>query len=183
MLHVMLHSGQSGRLRGMGKTIPAVAGVALLLAVALAGRTAGAQTLRVGVSAPVTSIDPHYHNLAPNISAAAQIYDRLVRLDEHGQLAPDLATSWKLVAPDTWEFKLRDAKFHNGSEFSADDVVFTLNRVPNVPNSPSSFAAYTKPVTGTEVVDSHTIRMHTNGVFPLLPIYMAQVFVLNRKAD
>ena len=142
-----------------------------------------AQTLHVGVSAPVTSIDPHYHNLAPNNSLAAQIFDRLTRLDEHGKLSPDLATSWKLVAPDTWEFKLRDVKFQNGNPFTADDVVFTLARVPNVPNSPSNFAAYTKPVVGTEVVDEHTIRMRTNGVFPLLPVFMSQVYVLNRKTD
>ncbi|MBV9249728.1 MAG: ABC transporter substrate-binding protein [Acetobacteraceae bacterium] len=143
---------------------------------------AAAQTLRVGVSSAVTSIDPHYHNLAPNNSFGSQIYERLVELDENAHLSPGLAESWRLVAPDTWEFKLRDAKFHNGNAFSADDVVFTLNRVPNVANSPSSFAAYTRPVKATEIVDPHTIRMKTGGVFPLLPVYMAQVFVLNRAS-
>jgi peptide/nickel transport system substrate-binding protein len=52
-----------------------------------------------------------------------------------------------------------------------------------VPNSPSNFAAYTKPVTSTEIVDPHTIRLHTKGVFPLLPVYLAQFFIINRKTD
>jgi peptide/nickel transport system substrate-binding protein len=146
-------------------------------------RPAAAQTLKVGVSSAVTSIDPHYHNLSPNNSLANQIFDKLVGFDVHQRPVPDLATSWKLVAPDTWEFKLREAKFHNGNDFTADDVVFTLDRVPKVPNSPSSFAAYTKPIVSTEVVDPHTIRLRTNGVFPLLPVYLASVAILNRAAD
>ena len=144
---------------------------------------AAGQTLQVAVSSPVTSIDPHYHNLAPNISLSTQIFNRLIETDEHAQLVPGLAASWKLVAPDTWELKLRDAKFQNGNEFVADDVVFTMDRIPKVPNSPSNFAAYTKPVTSTEIVDPHTIRLHTNGVFPLLPTYLAQFFIINRKSD
>ena len=111
------------------------------------------------------------------------MFGRLVEMDEHAHLIPGLATSWQLVAPDTWEFKLRDAKFSNGNDFTADDVLFTFDRIPKVPNSPSNFAAYTKPVISTEVVDPHTIRMHTKGVFPLLPTYMAQFFIINRKAD
>ena len=157
--------------------------IALCAALAASALPAAGQTLRVAVSSPVTSIDPHYHNLAPNNSLATQIFDRLIEMDEHAHLVPGLAETWKLVAPDTWELKLRDAKFQNGNEFVADDVVFTIDRIPKVPNSPSNFAAYTKPVTSTEIVDPHTIRLHTKGVFPLLPIYLAQFFIINRKAD
>jgi peptide/nickel transport system substrate-binding protein len=157
--------------------------IALCAALTMSLLPASGQTLQVAVSSPVTSIDPHYHNLAPNISLSSQIFNRLIETDEHAQLVPGLAASWKLVAPDTWELKLRDAKFQNGNEFVADDVVFTMERIPKVPNSPSNFAAYTKPVTSTDIVDPHTIRLHTNGVFPLLPTYLAQFFIINRKAD
>ena len=157
-------------------------GLAFCASLALTAIPAAAQTLKVGVSAPVTSIDPHYHNLAPNNTLASQIFDTLTEIDPKGHLEPRLALSWKLVAPDTWEFKLRDAKFQNGTPFTADDVVFTLNRVPNVPNSPSSFATYVKEIASTDVVDAHTIRMHTKEVFPLLPTYMAQVFMISSKA-
>src|SRR5215471_12138908 len=149
----------------------------LCAALAAFALPAAAQTLQVAVSSAVTSIDPHYHNLAPNTSLATQIFNRLVEMDEHAKLVPGLAESWKLIAPDTWELKLRDAKFQNGNAFVADDVVFTMDRIPKVPNSPSNFAAYTKPVTGTEIVDPHTIRLRTNGVFPLLPTYLAQYFI------
>jgi peptide/nickel transport system substrate-binding protein len=152
-------------------------------ALALATPRAEAQTLRVGVSSAVTSIDPHYHNLSPNISLAAQIFDALVEYDVHQKPVPGLAESWHLVAPDTWEFKLRDTVFQNGKPFVADDVAFTLDRVPKVPNSPSSFAVYTKPVTSVEVVDAHTIRLHTYGVFPLLPNFLANVSILNKATD
>ncbi|HEY2619106.1 MAG TPA: ABC transporter substrate-binding protein [Acetobacteraceae bacterium] len=158
-------------------------GIALCAGLAACAVPASGQTLRVAVSSPVTSIDPHYHNLAPNISLSSQIFDRLVEMDEHAHLVPGLAETWKLVAPDTWELRLRDAKFQNGNDFVADDVVFTIDRIPKVPNSPSNFAAYTKPVTSTEIVDPHTIRLHTSGVFPLLPTYLAQFFIINRKSD
>ena len=158
-------------------------GIGLALCAALAAASpASAQTLKVAVSSAVTSIDPHYHNLAPNISLSTQIFNRLVEMDEHAHLVPGLAASWKLVDQDTWELKLRDAKFQDGSAFTADDVVFTFDRVPKVPNSPSNFAAYTKPIMSTEVVDPHTIRLHTKGVFPLLPTYLSLVFVVSRKA-
>src|SRR5262245_2764154 len=124
--------------------------IALCAGLATFALPAAAQTLRVAVSSPVTSIDPHYHNLAPNNSLAVQIFGQLIQQDEHARLEPGLAASWKLVAPDTWELKLRDAKFHDGSPFTPDDVLFTMERIPKVPNSPSNFAAYTRPVTATE---------------------------------
>jgi peptide/nickel transport system substrate-binding protein len=166
----------------MKHSAPLGAPMALCAALAAFALPAAGQTLRVAVSSPVTSMDPHYHNLAPNNSLASQIYNRLIETDEHAALVPGLAETWKPIAPDTWEIKLRDAKFQNGGAFTADDVLFSIDRIPKVPNSPSNFAAYTKPITSTEVVDPHTIRMHTNGVFPLLPIYLAQFFIVSHKA-
>lgn len=155
--------------------------IAMFTALAALAAPASAQTLRVAVSSPVTSIDPHYHNLAPNNSFAVQVFGSLVEQDAHARLVPGLALSWKLVAPDTWEIKLRDAKFHNGDSFGPDDVLFTMERIPKVPNSPSNFAAYTKPIVSTEVVDPHTMRLHTKGVFPLLPTYLAQFYIVDHK--
>src|ERR1039458_7807742 len=153
----------------MNKLIGTALGAALALAGTLPAGAVRAQTLNVAVSAPVTSIDPHYHNLAPNISMSSQIFDQLVEMDASARLIPGLALSWKLVAPDIWVFKLRDTNFQDGTPFTAADVLFTLDRVPKVPNSPSSFAVYTKPVVAAVAVDAHTVRMSTNGVFPLLP--------------
>src|SRR6185369_12690463 len=129
--------------RRRGSPMQPLIRIAFCTTLAAASVPVAAQTLTVGVSSAVTSIDPHYHNLAPNTSIAAQIYDRLVEFDVHQRPVPGLATSWTVIAPDTWEFALRDTTFQNGNRFVADDVVFTLDRVPKVPNSPSSFANYT----------------------------------------
>src|SRR5271154_1463224 len=122
-------------------------------------RVAVGQTLGIASSAPVTSIDPHYHTLAPNESFDEHVFDRLVTRDPAGSMLPGLAVSWKLRDDRTWEFKLREARFHDGTEFTAEDVAYTLNRVPRVKNSPASFSIYTRAVTSTEIVDPHTILL------------------------
>ncbi|MFX8778265.1 ABC transporter substrate-binding protein, partial [Acinetobacter baumannii] len=83
-----------------------------------------------------------YHNVGPNNTIAAHIFDRLVDQDEQQRLIPGLATSWRAIDDTTWEFKLRPGvTFHDGTPFGAADVVATFKRVPWVPNSPSSFSA------------------------------------------
>jgi peptide/nickel transport system substrate-binding protein len=149
---------------------------------ALATAAASAQNLSLAIRAPVTSIDPHYHNVSPNQSMASHLFDALTDMDATAHVVPGLAESWRRIDDQTWEFKLRQGvKFHNGVEFTADDVAFTLDRVPKVPNSPSSYGIYTKAVTKVEVVDKHTVRLHTAGVYPLLPIDLSLVAMLSRK--
>ena len=112
-----------------------------LCAAAAVSLSAWAQDLTIGLGANVTSIDPHFHNLSPNNSVAVHIFGRLIEQDEKQRLMPGLATSWKAIDDKTWEFKLRKGvKFHDGCDFTAEDVVSTLKRVPKVPNSPASFA-------------------------------------------
>ena len=164
----------------------AAAAGAILSAFALAcgGPVALAQqpALTMAVGAPVTSLDPHYHQLSPNNAAASMIFDRLVNTDERSRLVPGLATEWRAVEPTVWEFRLRPGvRFHNGQEFTADDVAFTIARVPNVPNSPSSFAIYTRPIRAVEVVDPLTIRFRTESPYPLLPMDFSNVFILDRQ--
>ena len=140
------------------------------------------QMLNLAVAAPPTTLDPHYHTLSPNNMMAEHFFDRLVGLDSKAQLRPSLAESWHLLDENTWEFKLRrDVKFSNGDEFTAEDVLTTLRRIPNVVNSPGSFAIYTKGIVSSEVVDPHTIRFRTNGVYPLLPQDLSQIYIISRS--
>ncbi|MFO0988975.1 MAG: ABC transporter substrate-binding protein [Alphaproteobacteria bacterium] len=142
----------------------------------------GAQELSMGISASVTSVDPHFHNLTPNNNIASHVFDRLVHMDEKMRPGPGLAESWKTIDDTTWEFRLRKGvKFHDGSDFTAEDVVATLKRVPWVPNSPSSFRLNTQAIEKAEVVDPHTIRFVTKGPAPLLPIDLSNVRIVNRK--
>jgi peptide/nickel transport system substrate-binding protein len=141
-----------------------------------------AQSLTMAVGAPVTSLDPHYHQLGPNNAAADMIFDRLVHTDAQARLIPGLATEWRAVEPTVWEFKLRpNVRFHNGQPFTAEDVAFTFQRVPNVPNSPSSFAIYTRPIRAVEVVDPLTLRFRTDTPYPLVPMDLSNVRILDRE--
>ncbi len=149
----------------------------------LAVGAAVATDLTIGIGADVTAIDPHYHNVTPNNNVAAHIFDYLVLRDERQKPIPGLAESWRTVDPLTWEFKLRrGVKFHDGSEFTAADVVASIERVPLVPNSPSPFTAYTKQIKEMSVIDPYTIRFHTAAPYPLMPTDMTQVAIISAKA-
>ena len=140
-----------------------------------------ARDISIGLQAAITSMDPHYHNIGPNNSMLRHIFESLTTSDENGKLTPALAVSWKLLNDTTWEFKLRkNVRVHDGSPFTADDVAFTLKRVPNVPNSPSSFATFTKPIIDVKIVDSHTIVFKTATPHVLLPSDLSQVLKIGR---
>ncbi len=164
------------------KTVAAILFVFAAWPTASATPASGAE-LTIGIGADVTAIDPHYHNLTPNSNVAAHIFDYLVLRDERQKPIPGLAESWRNVDPLTWEFKLRKGvKFHDGSDFTAADVVASLERVPEVPNSPSPFTAYTKQIKETTVIDPYTIRFRTAAPYPLMPTDLTQVAIISRKA-
>jgi peptide/nickel transport system substrate-binding protein len=142
-----------------------------------------ASDLTIGLATDVTAIDPHYHNVTPNNNVAAHIFGFLVQRDEKSQLEPSLATEWTTVDPLTWEFKLRrGVKFHDGSDFTAADVVASIERVPTVPNSPSPFTAYSKQIKEMIVVDPYTIRFRTATPYPLMPSDMTQIAIVSKAA-
>jgi peptide/nickel transport system substrate-binding protein len=164
-----------------GKAVATAAMTALLLPSLAAAQGTG-QSLTIAVGAPVTSLDPHYHQLSPNNAVADMIFDGLVNRDAHDRNRPGLAIEWHAVDPTTWEFKLRpDVRFHNGNAFTAEDVAFTLARVPRVPNSPSSFALYTRPIQAVEIVDEHTIRLKTAVPYPLMPTDIANLRIIDKE--
>jgi peptide/nickel transport system substrate-binding protein len=140
-----------------------------------------AQELRIGLGAEPTAMDPHYHNLSPNNSLLTHIFESLVDQDERQRLQPGLAESWKPINDTTWEFKLRrNVKFHDGTPFTADDVIFSFERAPNVEGSPSNFGIYAKGKTFTKV-DDHTVHVKTAAPYPLMPNDVSQVFIVSRK--
>jgi peptide/nickel transport system substrate-binding protein len=156
----------------------------LLTAGSIGVRSATAQDLSVGLAGAITSIDPHFHNLGPNNNISRHIFDPLVDQDERQGLIPGLATAWRAIDDTTWEFTLRrGVKFHDGSEFTAEDVAATLRRVPNVPNSPSSHSIYTRSIVETIIVDPHTIRFRTRTTFPLLPNDLSNVYIISRGQE
>lgn len=152
-----------------------------LAAVLVLPGTLAAKEITVGLASEPSSIDPHYHNLTPNNALAREIFDRLIMPDDKQVLKPGLAVSWKAVDDLTWEFKLREGvKWHDGSPFTADDVVFTFERAPDVPNSPSSFGTYLKGK-NIEKVDDLTVRIKTAAPYPLMPNDMSTFSIISKK--
>ena len=156
-----------------------------LLAILTYAVTAAAQNkprdINIGLQAAITSIDPHYHNVGPNNSLLLHIFESLVAVDANGKMNPGLAASWKAVDDLTWEFKLRkNVRWHDGSPFTAEDVVFTLKRIPNVPNSPSSFATFTKPIIDIKIIDPHTLIFKTATPHVLLPSDLTSVRIVSK---
>jgi peptide/nickel transport system substrate-binding protein len=140
------------------------------------------QELKIAVAADVTSIDPHFFNLFPNNNIAEHIFDKLVQMDPDSKMIPGIAVSWKTLDDKTWEFKLRKGvKFHDGSELTAEDVVYSIDRVPNVPNSPGPFTAYTKAIIAKEIVDPYTVRFKYAAPYPLAPNDLSTIYIVSKK--
>lgn len=156
----------------------------LAAALPLAGaRPAAAQSVTIGVAAPVTSIDPHFFNAGPNNAIAMHIFRSLTTRDVNAQVQADLAESWRAVDERTWEFTLRaGAAWHDGRPVTADDVVFSMGRAPAVPNSPGGFGGFLSGITGVEAVDARTVRFRTDAPSPLLPSNVAFVAIVARHA-
>jgi len=138
-----------------------------------------AEKLVVGLASETTSMDPQFHNTGPNNALSLHVFDRLIQQNETQGLYPGLAVSWTPIDDLTWEFKLREGvKFHDGTDFTADDVLCTFERAPNVPNSPASFETYTKGKTLVKI-DDYTVHFVTEEPYPLMGNDVSTVAILS----
>src|SRR5258705_400178 len=153
-----------------------------LLAGALLGcSAANAAELRIGLAADVTSMDPHFLNLQPNVNIGWHVFDALTHVDENARLIPGLAVSWRAVDATTWEFKLRrGVRFHDGSEFTAEDAVFSIERTLRVPSG--QFPTFTRRIVAKEIPDPYTLRLKTATPYAMVPYDLDSVFIVSKKA-
>lgn len=139
------------------------------------------QELRIGMSADVTAMDPHAVNIAPNNQIGWHVFDALVNVDADVRLVPGLAQSWRAVDGTTWEFKLRrNVKFHDGSDFTAEDVVFSLDRAATLPNG--QYASFVQNIVSKQIVDPFTVRFKTARPYAMVPPDLNSIFIVSRKA-
>lgn len=158
-----------------------IAAYAALIGTALS-TGALAQTLTIGVRAGPESIDPHYTATGTHAEALKHVFDTLIWSGDKLQLEPRLATSWKAIAPDVWEFKLRSGvKFHDGSDFTAEDVKFSIERIPTVAG-PNPTTIYVRRVKEVKIVDPLTVQVVTDGPAPNLPNDFIRLFIVSHKA-
>ena len=158
---------------------------ALLTACALAVSLVlpvSAQTVTIGVRAGPESIDPHFTATGTQAEALKHVFDTLTWSGDGLEVQPRLAESWRAVDATTWEFKLRrGVKFHDGSDFTAEDVKFSIERIPVV-SGPNPTTIYVRRVKAVQVVDPHTVRVQTDGPAPTLPYDFIRLFVVSSKA-
>ena len=137
--------------------------IALLVVPGLAwGAPQGKVVIAQGVDP--TTLDTQNQQETPASVVATHIFDTLVERDQNLKIVPALASELpKLVAPTVWEVKLRKGvKFHNGEEFTAESVKFSLERVKTGMRSSSNF----RPIDHVEIVDPQTVKVHTTKPWP-----------------
>ena len=141
---------------------------------------APAADLRIALAADITSVDPHFANIAPNNNISWHVFDALTHVDADARLVPGLALSWRAVDGTTWEFRLRrGVKFHDGSDFTAEDVVFSIERAAKLPNG--QFAGFVQRIAAKQVVDPYTLRLKTARPYAMVPQDLNSIFIVSRK--
>jgi len=142
------------------------------------GQAAGGATLRVGMAAPNTTLDPHFQSNAPNNAVASHIFDALITNDARSESKPGLAESWKLLDDTHWEFRLRRVKFSDGKDFTAEDAIVSLQRANDLPST-ASFRTYTRSIKTMTARDPHTLLIETAGPDPLLLNSLSRIRIIS----
>jgi peptide/nickel transport system substrate-binding protein len=151
--------------------------VAAVLTASL-GTNVEAKTFRWSSQGDILTMDPHSQNEGLNNSFSSYIYEPLVTRNKEMKLEPALATSWSQPEANRWRFVLRsNVKFHDGAAFTADDVVFSVQRglAPS-----SNFKQYLTGVTEARKVDDLTVDIITNGPNPVLLQQLTEFRIVNK---
>jgi peptide/nickel transport system substrate-binding protein len=141
--------------------------IGLTFALAAGGAFAQGKTLRFASAFDPQSMDPHALALVYQSRVVTQIYEGLVNRSKDFKLEPSLATSWEMTGPTTWRFKLRPGvKFHDGTPFTADDAVFSIERALD---KASQRKNQMLGISGAKKVDALTIDVTTSQPDAVLP--------------
>ncbi len=153
----------------------------IVLAAALVAFSAAplpAKTLRWSATGDASTQDPHAEAELFTQIANTQVYESLVRYDEHLKLAPSLATEWKSTGPRTWIFTLRrGVRFTDGTPFTADDVVFSYERASA---SGSTYKLYAKQAGKPRRIDDYTVEFTNDAPNPVEPATVTNIQIMSR---
>ena len=137
------------------------------------GKSPNANSITIALDRNITTLDPAMHRSRTTEAVIRNIFDGLVTRDQDMKVVPELAESWRTIDEHNWEFKLREGvKFHNGSPLTSEDVKFTIDRII----TPTAVGGESSPrkgllgdVDAADIVDEHTVVLHTAKPFPALP--------------
>ena len=162
-----------------GLTRIAGRGIAAAFALALAVTGAQATTFRWANDGDSNSMDPYARQETFLLLFDQSFYEPLVRWNKDMKLEPGLATEWSQTNPTTWRFKLRQGvKFHDGTPFTADDVVFSYDRATHPGSNVASPLATVKAV---NKVDDYTVDFVTDGPDPIMPNNLPTIAIMSKK--
>ena len=152
---------------------------ALAVLSAMAMGSAQAVTVRIGNQGDALSLDPHSLNESLQITVVENVYETLVARDANFKISPLLATSWKQTAPTVWRFELRKGvKFHDGTPFTADDVIFSYERAKGDGSDMKSYVGMFKEI---KKINDHTIDIITTQPFPIVPELITHWHIMSKK--
>jgi len=138
----------------------------LLLILALVTAPVHAVTLHWAAQNDILTLDPHSQNHATTHAMMQYAYEGLTRYSKDYQIEPCLATSWESLSETHWRFHLRKGvKFHDGTPFTADDVVFSFNRIREPQGTNQIYVSGIKEI---KKVDDSTVDMMLDGPNPVL---------------
>ncbi len=138
-----------------------------------------AQTLRWASQGDPQTMDPHSQNELLTNNLNGQVYESLVNRDRQLAIVPVLAVSWQQSDPLHWRFKLRpNVKFHDGTPFTADDVVFSMLRARD---SASDIKAYAQALGEPRRVDALTVDFALKQVNPIFLQHLSTVQIMSRS--
>ena len=140
----------------------------LLSAVALAvcAATVQAVPLRWAAQNDILTLDPHSQNHSTTLAILMHAYEGLTRYSPTYAVEPALATKWTTISPTQVRFELRKGvKFHDGSPFTADDVIFSFNRIRQ---PQGTMQIYVTGITEIRKIDDHTVDLILAAPNPIL---------------
>jgi peptide/nickel transport system substrate-binding protein len=153
--------------------------VAMLVAAAAGAGTAHAQVFRWASQGDPQTMDPHSQNESMTNMMNGQVYERLVKRDRQLNIVPSLATEWQQTGPLNWVFKLRPGvKFHDGTPFTADDVVFSINRGKELT---SQIANYANAVGTPRAVDPLTVEFTLAQPSPIFLQHIDALWIMSKS--
>ncbi|EII3093791.1 ABC transporter substrate-binding protein [Vibrio cholerae] len=152
----------------------------LALALIAAGLSFGAMAadITVAYDADPVSMDPHEQLSGGTLQLSHMVFDPLIRFTQKMEFEPRLAESWQRVDNETMRFTLRKGvKFHSGNDFTADDVVWTFNRL----KESADFKGIFEPLVSLTKMDDYTIEIKTAGTYPLIENVATYIFPMDSK--
>lgn len=156
-----------------------VAAATVLCALGAISLVASAQTVRIANQGDALSLDPHSLNESLQLSVTSNVYETLVGRNKDLSLAPVLASSWKQATPTVWRFELRKGvQFHDGTPFTADDVVFSFARAAG---EGSDMKAHVSEIKEVRKINDLTVEIETREAFPILPDVITQIMIMSKK--